>query len=65
MVYILKEQKFCIKGEIFRYANTGLLNMKTMTEKKFDTVKFFRSIKEKHAAKMANMTFEEQREFLK
>jgi len=39
--------------------------MKTMTEKKFDTVKFFRSIKEKLATRMANMTFEEQREFLK
>lgn len=36
-----------------------------MTEKKFDTVKFFRSIKEKLATRMANMTFEEQREFLK
>ena len=39
--------------------------MKTMTEKKFDTVKFFRSIKEKLAIRMSNMTFEEQREFLK
>jgi hypothetical protein len=39
--------------------------MKTMTEKKFDTVKFFRAIKEKLAARMANMTIEEQREFLK
>lgn len=39
--------------------------MKTMTEKKFDTVQFFRSIKEKLAARMVNMTFEEQREFLK
>jgi hypothetical protein len=39
--------------------------MKTMIEKKFDTVLFFRSIKEKLAARMANMTFEEQREFLK
>jgi hypothetical protein len=39
--------------------------MKTTTEKKFDTVKFFRSIKEKLAARMADMTFEEQREFLK
>ena len=39
--------------------------MKTMTEKKFDTVKYFRLIKEKLAARMINMTFEEQREFLK
>ncbi|MCL4483474.1 MAG: hypothetical protein M1445_12845 [Bacteroidetes bacterium] len=39
--------------------------MKTMTEKKFDTVNFFRAIKEKLAARMANMTIEEQREFLK
>ena len=36
-----------------------------MNEKKFDTVQFFRTIKEKLAARMANMTFEEQREFLK
>lgn len=36
-----------------------------MIEKKFDTVQFFRSIKEKLAARMINMTFEEQREFLK
>jgi hypothetical protein len=39
--------------------------MKTMTEKKFDAVIFFRSIKEKLAGRMANMTLEEQREFLK
>jgi len=39
--------------------------MKTMIDKQFDTVKFFRSIKEKLASKMADMTFEEQREFLK
>jgi hypothetical protein len=36
-----------------------------MNEKKFDTVLFFRAIKEKLAARMANMTFEEQRKFLK
>ena len=39
--------------------------MKTMTEKKFDTVNFFREIKEKLAARMADMTIEEQHEFLK
>jgi hypothetical protein len=39
--------------------------MKTMIDKKFDTVKFFRTIKEKLAERMVNMTFEEQREFLK
>jgi len=39
--------------------------MKTMTEKKFDTVKFFREVKEKLAARMANMSLEEQRKFLK
>ena len=39
--------------------------MKTMIEKKFDTVQFFRSIKEKLAKKMENMTFEEQKEFLR
>jgi hypothetical protein len=39
--------------------------MKTMIKKKFDTVLFFRSIKEKLAEKMINMSFEEQREFLR
>jgi hypothetical protein len=39
--------------------------MKTMTKKRFDTVKFFRSIKEKLASRMVDMTIEEQREFLK
>lgn len=39
--------------------------MKTMTEEKFDTVNFFRAIKEKLAARMADMTIEEQHEFLK
>jgi len=39
--------------------------MKTMIEKQFDSVQFFRSVKEKLSARMANMTFEEQREFLK
>lgn len=36
-----------------------------MTEKKFDTVKFFRSIKEKLAERMINMTLDEQKEFLR
>jgi hypothetical protein len=36
-----------------------------MTDKKFDTVNFFRAIKEKLAARMAVMTIEEQHEFLK
>lgn len=36
-----------------------------MTEEKFDTVNFFRAIKEKLAARMADMTIEEQHEFLK
>jgi hypothetical protein len=39
--------------------------MKTMTEKKFDTVNYFRSIKEKLAERMAKMNIDEQREFLK
>lgn len=39
--------------------------MKTMIDKKFDTVMFFRTVKEKLAARMAEMTFEERREFLK
>jgi len=36
-----------------------------MIKKKFDTVKFFRSIKEKLAEKMVNMTLDEQKEFLR
>ncbi|MBN2683214.1 MAG: hypothetical protein JXR58_11950 [Bacteroidales bacterium] len=39
--------------------------MKTKNKKKFDTVNFFRLIKEKLAEKMSDMTLEEQREFLK
>ena len=39
--------------------------MKTIIEKKFDTVKFFRNIKEKLAAKMQGMTLAEQKDFLK
>jgi hypothetical protein len=39
--------------------------MKTGTEKKFDSVKLFRSIKEKLAERMINMTLKEQREFLR
>jgi hypothetical protein len=39
--------------------------MKTMIEKKFDTVNFFRSIKEKLAERMVNMTLEEQKDFLR
>ena len=38
--------------------------MKTITEKKFDTVKFFRAVKEKLGAKMVGMTLEQQKEFL-
>ena len=38
--------------------------MKTIIEKKFDTVKFFRAIKEKLAAKMAGMTLVQQKKFL-
>jgi hypothetical protein len=39
--------------------------MKTRTEKKFDTVQYFRSVKEKLGKRMAGMTLEEQRDFLK
>jgi hypothetical protein len=39
--------------------------MKTTTEKSFDTVNFFRSIKAKLAEKLASMSLEEQKEFLK
>ena len=36
-----------------------------MTEKIFDTVKFFRQIKEKLAEKLSTMTLEEQKEYLR
>jgi hypothetical protein len=39
--------------------------MKAMTKKTFDTVKFFRLIKEKLAEKLSTMTLEEQKEYLK
>jgi hypothetical protein len=39
--------------------------MKTKTEKTFDTVAFFKAIKEKLAEKMAGMTLEQQKEFMK
>ncbi len=39
--------------------------MKTMTKKSFDTVKYFRSIKEKLAAILSTLTLEEQKEFLR
>lgn len=39
--------------------------MKTEIEKKFDTVKYFRAIKEKLATRMKGMTLEEQREFMR
>lgn len=38
--------------------------MKMKIEKKFDSVEFFRKIKEKLANKMADMTLEEQRKFM-
>jgi hypothetical protein len=38
--------------------------MKTKTEKVFDTVAFFRAIKEKLAAKMVGMTLEQQKDFM-
>ena len=39
--------------------------MKTTTEKSFDTLNFFRNIKAKLAEKLATMSLEEQKEFLK
>ena len=36
-----------------------------MTEKSFDTVKFFRQIKEKLAKELCKMTIEEQKEYLR
>lgn len=38
--------------------------MKTNTEKSFDTVAFFREIKEKLAARMTGMTLEQQKDFM-
>lgn len=38
--------------------------MKTMIEKKFDSLKFFKTIKEKLAERMVNMSLEEQKKFL-
>ena len=37
----------------------------TKTKNKFDTVEFFRVIKEKLAKRMINKTLEEQKEFLR
>ena len=39
--------------------------MKTKTEKTFDSVKFFRAIKEKLAAQMKGMTLQEQKDFMR
>ena len=39
--------------------------METKTKKKFDSVQFFRTIKEKLAKRMIDMTLEEQKEFLR
>jgi len=39
--------------------------MKTATDKKFDSVKFSREIKEKIGAKLSKMTLEEQKKYLK
>lgn len=38
--------------------------MKSKTKKSFDSVEFFRAIKEKLAAKMAGMTLDEKNEFM-
>jgi hypothetical protein len=39
--------------------------MKTKKKKTFDTVAFFRAIKEKLAEKMAGMTLEQQKDFMR
>ncbi len=39
--------------------------MKVKTKKTFDTVAFFRAIKEKLAAKMEGMTLPEKKEFMR
>lgn len=38
--------------------------MKAKTEKSFDTVAYFRTIKEKLASKMKGMTLQQQKEFM-
>ncbi len=38
--------------------------MTTTTEKKFDTVKFFRNVKEKLAKRMEGMTLQQKKEFM-
>jgi hypothetical protein len=38
--------------------------MKAKKEKTFDTVEFFRAIKEKLAAKMTGMTLEQKKDFM-
>ena len=38
--------------------------MKTETKKSFDTVAFFRAIKEKLAAKMVGMTLKQKNDFM-
>ncbi len=40
-------------------------NKKTVQEKEFDTVKTFRAIKDKISLEMANMNFEQIKEYLK
>jgi hypothetical protein len=39
--------------------------MKTISKKSFDTVKYFRQIKEKLGEKLSSMTLEEQKEYLR
>lgn len=39
--------------------------MKTKTKKSFDSVVFFRAIKEKLAAKMTGMTLQQQKDFMR
>ena len=39
--------------------------METKTKKKFDSVEFFRAIKQKLAEKLSTMTLDEQKEFLR
>ena len=39
--------------------------MKTMIKKSFDSIKYFRRLKEKMAEQLAQMTLEEQKEYLR
>lgn len=52
-------------GQIFVHPKTLLeMNKKNKKEKEFDTVKFFREVKEKIAKETKGMTFEELKAYI-